>query len=78
MMGRVSFLMFACPFSPRVAQEFCFFPFFSPDQPLSEGGVNKHPGAIPPLHKEDRQVIYTLLEILPVQGALSPQTWSQC
>lgn len=41
------------PRSPGITQELCLFSFFSPDQPLPEGGVNKHPGPIPPLHQED-------------------------
>lgn len=41
------------PRSPGIAQELCLFSFFSPDQPLPEGRVNKHPGPIPPLHQED-------------------------
>lgn len=48
------------------------------DQPLPEGGVDKHPGPVPPLHQEDRQVVDTLLEVLPVQRALQPQTSFQC
>lgn len=52
--------------SPGVTQELGLFSFFPPDEPLPEGGVDKHPGPVPPLHQEDGQVVHPLLEVLPV------------
>lgn len=61
------------PPSPWIAEELGLLALLPPDQPLPEGGMDKHPGTVSPLNQEDWQVVHTLLEVLPVQCALQQE-----